>query len=190
MSIKEILMLAARNLGREDLAAHIAQEPTTAPQSVELAEEAACMLRCYHLVENEIALEHVPLERTEQLTVSDGTIAYSQFAAAPVDIVCVCDVRGAALGYTAEGTGLRLAAAVAEAEVTYSYAPPQGDFDDAPAFCDKISARLLSFGVAAEFLLTAGRYEEAAMWDERYRRALRAACAARGALRMPGRHWV
>ena len=74
MLVKEIAALAAANMGRDDLIAAIrslAGEPTG---------ELDSLLRCYNLVENEIALDYFPLRKEEAFAVTDGKIAYAQFS--------------------------------------------------------------------------------------------------------------
>ena len=51
MTVKEVLALAAENLGREDLSAQLSAD------SVQADGEIKALLRCYNLVENEVALD-------------------------------------------------------------------------------------------------------------------------------------
>ena len=74
--------------------------------------------------------------------------------------------------------------------IDYTYVPEQPKISDETAFSDKVSARLLAFGVANEYLLTAGRYAEAAVWEKKYRDALSAAGLSRRKLCVRARRWV
>lgn len=61
MKVKEVLALAAANLGRDDLVAAIEQmegDPSAEVQS---------LLRCYNLAENELALDYLPLTQEEEI---------------------------------------------------------------------------------------------------------------------------
>ena len=60
-----------------------------------------------------------------------------------------------------------------------AYKGGRAALDGETAFSGKISARLLSYGVACEYLLSGGRYAEAAVREEKFRAALSAAGLAR-----------
>ena len=67
----------------------------------------------------------------------------------------------------------------------------QAELTDDVAFPARISARLLSMGVCAEFLLTCGRYAEAEVWEGKFREGLRAAGVFRRKLcAIRSRRWV
>ena len=50
----------------------------------------------------------------------------------------------------------------------YEYAPSNYGINDAVGFNGKITAALLGYGVAAEYCVTQGRFEEAVLWRKRY----------------------
>ena len=81
---------------------------------------------------------------------------------------------------------LRFADAV---EAYYRSCRPKEPGDEGE-FGGPVSARLLSFGVAREFCLSRGMFEEAKLWDSRYRAAVRAADLPRRALSVRPRRWV
>lgn len=184
MLVKEIAALAAANLGREDLQR---QAETSAGQP---AGELASLLRCYNLVENEVALDYYPVKREESFLPVSGRIAFTRFACPPVRIVSAEDGDGKPLSFTVCTEGIELSPPASCAAVTYEYAPAEKGWNDASEFSGKISARLLSFGVACEFCLSRGQFSEAALWEKRYREALRAAGYPRGKLRVRARRWV
>ena len=184
MRVKDVIALAAANLGRDDLQSavyDIAGEPEG---------DWAALLRCYNLVENEIALDYYPLKTEETFETEDGTVNFARFSYAPVCITSVADERGEAAFElfparlrVKEGAGKRVT-------VRYTYSPAQKKWNDDSEYSGKISARLMSFGVASEFCLTGGLYQEAAMWDKKYRDALKAANIVRKKLAVRSRRWV
>ena len=182
MLVKEIVALAAANMGREDLIAEIndlAGEPTG---------ELDSLLRCYNLVENEIALDYFPLKKQESFSAAGGRIFYTQFSCAPVDIKKVAADDGRPLPF--EIYPEYVAVAGGEVTVTYTYSPAEKKWGDESEFSGKISDRLISYGVACEFCLSRGMFSQAAMWEKKYRDALRAANVIRGKLSVRSRRWV
>ncbi len=190
MLIKDVLILAAGELGRADFVPLIEQAYTAAASGTEPEGEAAELLRCYHLVENEVALDHIPLKAAENFLPADGAVLFTRFSKTPVDVLDVRGAGGERVAYTVQPTRILLPHATGEVTVVYSYVPARAQITGETAFSDKISGRLLSYGVAYEYLLTGGRYAEAAVWEEKFRAALRAAGLDRRKLWIGARRWV
>ncbi len=64
MKVKEVIALAAENLGREDLSSEL-ETLDGAPEG-----ELKSLLRCYNLVENEVALDYFPDRKSTRLNSS------------------------------------------------------------------------------------------------------------------------
>jgi hypothetical protein len=182
MTVKEVVKLAAEALDREDLSAE-------ADAAGDLSGELKSLVRCYNLVENEIALDHLPLRSEEILYARADEIPYTDFSRAPVRVLRVRDGAGRDLSFQTFPDRLKLRDPCAQAAVTYSYAPPQKGLGDRSEFSGRVSARMMSLGVACEFCLTNGRYQEAALWEKRFHDALRAASVLRRKLCIRSRRW-
>ena len=185
MLIKDVLILAAEHLGRSDLVSAVASAYAAAPAAP--TGEVALLLNCYALVENEVALDHLPLRAAETLESGDGTLEFIRFSRPPVDVLSVQDTYGE-VAFEVFPARLRLPGS-GTYTVVYTYAPAAPQIGGETAFSDKVSARLLSCGVACEFLLAAGRYAEAAVWEEKFRAALRASGISRRKLHVRARRW-
>ncbi|MGN1077385.1 MAG: hypothetical protein ACI4ST_02620, partial [Candidatus Gallimonas sp.] len=75
-------------------------------------------------------------------------------------------------------------------DIEYCYEPEAKFLPGDCEFKKGISARLMSFGVACEYCLSQGKYDEAAVWEEKFRDALRAAGLLRRTLAMRSRRWA
>ncbi len=184
MKVKEVIKLAAENLGRQDLSDEIdalEDEPK---------EELKSLVRCFNLVENEVALDYFPLKKEESFVPVSGYVSYTDFTSSPIDVHKVTDGNGNPVDFDICPANLRVHAPCKEVKVTYSYAPVQKTLEDESDFSGRISARLLSFGVAGEFCLTASRFAEAAAWERRFLDALKAANLIRRKLCMRSRRWL
>ncbi len=185
MKVKEVVALAAQTLGRDDLAEALDTLGGDPPEG-----EVKSLLRCYNLIENEVALDFFPLRSAERFLPVKGKIEYARFAYAPVNILKVTNVFGAPVDFALTPTYLSVPETEGEVEVAYAYSPPVKDLGDETAFSEHISARLLAFGVASEFCITNRRFSEGAMWGKKYRDALRAAGIYRRTLSVRARRWV
>lgn len=184
MLVGEVVALTAANLGRDDLA----DEANTLVG--EPLGDLASLVRCFNLVENEIALDYLPLVREETLAPVAGRIYFTRFSRAPVHIRRVTDGEGNALSFALTPDYLFLPADCGRVAVTYAYAPAEKGWREESELTGRVSARLVSFGTACEFCLSKGQFGEAAIWEKRYRDALRSACSFRGKrMRMRPRRW-
>lgn len=184
MTVKEIVRLAAEMLGRQDLS-----EAIDALEG-EPEGEVKSLVRCFQLVENEVALDYFPLKKEEPFAPEGHKVSYTRFSSAPVDVLKVTDGNGKAVEFEIRPTHIYLPETNGVVSVTYSYAPAPKTIAQSSEFSGKISARLLAYGVASEFSLACARYQEAAMWEKRFRDALKCVNLCRRRLSMRSRRWV
>ncbi len=184
MKVREIAALAAENIGREDLAEAL-MELTGEPTG-----ELKALLRCYNLVENEVAIDYFPPKREESVLPEEGKIPFASLSRYPVEICRVRSGDGKDVDFELRPTSLVISEGTGAVTITYAYSPENKTFADECEFQGKVSARLLSFGVAGEFCLTAARYSEAAIWQKRFQDALRAADYHKRRIRVRTRRWV
>jgi len=185
MKVKEVMALAAANLGRDDLIAAIDQ--LTGDPSGELL----FLLRCYNLVENELALDYLPLEWEETVALQEGEVPISALSFAPV---CILKVFSEEKEVQFIARPDRIVPHVSKPDgfvrVRYSYSPAEKKIEEEGSFSGRVSARLMSYGVACEYCLSHFQYEEAKLWEGRFQDAIRAANMVRRKLKMRARRWV
>ena len=154
------------------------------------SEGVNALLRCYRIIENEVALDYCPLVKTQTVTPIAGKVPYTAFTSAPVNVFDVKEGEKR-LRFRLRASYMEVPEAEGSVEVEYAYAPPAAELDDEPAFPARISPRLLAAGVCAEYLLTCGRYSESEIWEGKFREALRAAGVFRKKLYAPrSRRWA
>ncbi len=184
MKVKQIMSLAAELCGRRDVADFL--NKGIAADTAAAEREGETLLRCYNLTENEIALDYLPLKRTEMLE-SDGMIPFTAFTAAPLEVFSVFNEAGEKLSFSLVEEGLRVRAG--KAVVTYSYRPAVKEEDDEPSISGRAGERVLALGTACEYALMSGMLDAASLLDRRYRDAIACACRERGG-RMKMRRWA
>lgn len=190
MTVKEVITLAAGCLSRDDLI------PALDKKDNELTEdeksELDALLRAYNFVENEVALDYCPLKKEETVKVSDNRIYYTLFSSVPVNIrKVVCG------GYLARFSAYPAYILLCDgfegsANVVYDYIPnTKASFGEKSEFSESgVSARLLAYGVAAQYCLVNGETGRAAVWDKKFRDALRAKNLLRRTVSVRSRRWV
>lgn len=182
MTVKEVLYLAATELGIYDEVRNFIENGLAVGKK-----ETQKLLSYYQLVENELALDYFPLRTEETMYASNGKIVYSRLSKGVSRILYVKNADGERIRFqifadhllTDEGT----------VTIGYAYAPSSKTYKDSSDFSSQVSARLLSYGIAAEYTLAAGRYEEWAIWDQKYKNAIIAAYRAPKTERLESRRW-
>ncbi len=191
MLVKEILSQAAFLLGKEELSRYLqgqAGETLTEEQEKAFQSETDALLRCYNIVENEIALDYLPLTAEETVVCSTGALPYTSFMRSPVSILSITDEYGNKLPFTVFPEYVRLRAGTAVA--TYSYSPESKRISDYSDYSARVGERTFAYGVACEYCLVSGLYEEALVWDKKYKDALLCAQNASRPRVIRSRRWV
>ncbi len=183
MKVKECILSAATQLGIGDDIEEYFSGASTLGEA-----DALCLLRCFNLVENELALDYLPLFCEDTLESGTGAVFFSELSQAAVRIVKVMDERGEELPFTLFPEYLKTQAG--KLVIRYTYTPKEKGFEDESSFVLYASVRLFAYGIAAEYALANGLFEEAAVWDKKYKDAIAAAYRSRKAKKIQSRRWV
>ncbi|MBQ8407210.1 MAG: hypothetical protein IJY38_04750 [Clostridia bacterium] len=183
MEVKDILLKAAAQMGILDRVKG-AYDNGTANQD----EEVQALLKCFHLVENEVALDYIPLRAEDTLISPSGTVRFSELALKPVRIISVTDEWGNSLKFKLFHDFLKTEAG--KIKILYSYLPMEKDAFGESDFQLLLSERALSFGVCAEYCLLSGLYEQANVWQNKYKDAIKAAMRSQKSRVISSRRWA
>jgi hypothetical protein len=120
------------------------------------------LLDCFNLVEHELALDYLPLYATHQC--NSNTVAYTELEYNPVRIVgCNCKFKI---------YPTHIEAKEAITEIKYAYTPNKKTLYDECSY-DKEILECMVYGTISEYLLSRGFYEEAALWDKKYKKEIK-----------------
>lgn len=180
MTVREILTDSAVLLGRTDISEHLKTNGT----DEKLEKECENLLRLYNMVESEIAVCYKPLKIVQEIVVTGGYVPYSAFSKSPVDVEKVLN------GSVSQTFVLTVSGVNTDSgtlKFIYKYLPSKKSLDDE---CEYKTGeeRAIVLGVACEYSLATGLYEQAVTWDKRYKDALASACSEKGGI-MKMRRW-
>lgn len=183
MTVSDVMIMAAVQLGIGDKVKAYVNGTSSLYKA-----QGDLLLQCFNLVENELALDYIPLMKQEILAVSDGKISYDAFTSDVVRIVKVVDEHG-------ESVPFKLFAAYMEVDaervsVTYAYTPKPKTVTEESDFQAFVSERLFSYGMAAEYCMATGLYEEAVVWDKKYKEGIEAARRLARGGKIASRRWA
>lgn len=145
------------------------------------------LLKCANLVRAEIASDYFPLITAETVSSVDGIISMYSLMRRPVDVKRITK-GGKAVKFKVYPDIIKTVPG--EAEIEYSYMPEDAGLHGDAGFSDKIGARVLACGTAAEYCLITGLFEEAALWEKRYKDSLLAAQRKKSEIRVRQRRWT
>lgn len=175
MKIRDIVELAAVLLQKHEIinTGIFAQTESSDWVEAELNgnRELRLIIRCANLVLKEVACEYIPLYHKQNMVSHDGKINYSDFEKSLLEIKEVTCSDGKKVKYTTCVDHISIKDGTYQ--ILYTYVPDnKGFFDEIDFVDDKSIDKLFAYGTAAEFCLIHGMYENALMWEQRYKDAL------------------
>ncbi len=182
MKVKDIVLAAAKAIGAEKEVELYLSGGATQSKCVDV------LLECFNRVENELALDYLPLIVEEKMSSVSGCIAYNDFGRSVVRVIKVEDEWGNSLPFRLYANYLKTEAG--KVNVSYTYTPEEKQIEEETDFTLFVSERLFVYGIAHEYCLASGLYEDAAIWDKKYKDAVAAAQRESGGKRIKGRVWV
>ncbi len=156
--------------------------------STEGGAEVNELLRCFNLVENELALDYLPLFAEEDIVTETGAVYFSALENKPVRVTEVRDVNGDSLAFRLFPEYMKTEAG--RITVRYAYAPEEKELTGESDFKLFASVRLFAYGMASEYLTAHGLFEEGAVWDKKYKEAIATAYRSKPARRIASRRWA
>lgn len=119
------------------------------------------LLACFNVVENELALDYLPLYATH--VCNSNIVNYAEFEYNPVRIVgCNCKFKIYPTHIEAKET---------ITNIQYAYTPNNKELYDECSY-SKDFLKCLAYGTISEYLTTQGFYEEAVLWNKKYKKEI------------------
>lgn len=183
MLVKDIIKLACDFTGNENIAQKIEQS-----SSLESSEQETVdgLVKCFNLVNNEIASEFVPIKKIEQFEVSNGKILLTQFSTKPYKILYIKNGLGRKMHFKQFED--YLVVFCKKAIVCYTTLPSALSIND--QIDSFLPERVYAYGVAREFLFLQSRFDDADIFEERFKNALELICRSAPHAKMPSRRWL
>jgi hypothetical protein len=184
MTVKEVLLAAADGLELGEKARAFFDDIDADGEGKKVVDE---LLRCYNLIENEVALDFFPLYEREEVE-TDGEFLYADLSKKAISIFAVTNARGEKVAFKLFPAYFQTAAG--KYDVLYTYAPQKKGVDDACEMGLQAMERVLIYGVATEYCLTHGLFEEAEVWERKYKKAISNAYHVKAGGVMRSRRWA
>ena len=185
MEVKEVVLTAAQLLGIEREVSEYVNNSFGSGR-----EKTADLLACFNLVENELALDYLPLYVKESFAVESEKIAYDRFSKNPSRVTAVTDTQGGRIPFEIFPTELRVPTDAQTVVVEYAFLPEKKGIEDLSDYQSGVSVGLMANGVASEYCAMQGLYAEAAFWGKKYKESIAKTHKVKRGKRIQARRWV
>ncbi|MBR2024000.1 MAG: hypothetical protein IJ996_05765 [Clostridia bacterium] len=183
MKIRDIVTTVAEELGLTAVISYLQGVSNTSGET-----ETNNLVRCYNLVEGELAVDYLPLYAEDEIWTDTGAVFYTELSKKAVRIVAVTDENGNGVPYKIFPEYLK--AQAGKICVRYSYVPTEKGLEEDSDYQLLACKHMLVYGVATEYCLATGLFEEAEVWEKKYRRAVKNAYKSKPSVVMHTRRWA
>lgn len=151
--------------------------------------EINLLFRCLNLVYNAIATDYIPLITTENIIPVNGEILFTSLSKNFLDVKRMEDKYGMRVNYKLYPD--KILTINGEVKITYSYEPEE--LEDLTSvmesFSEKVTERVMAYGVAMEYSFISGLHDDASIWEKRFKDSLQIASRKKAEMRLPNRRW-
>jgi hypothetical protein len=189
VTAKEIIKNVCIYLGKEDILESSFFDPKSENVPPDVQKEVDKIVKCINDITEELAMQYIPILKTNVVDLEQGAIDVYAIDKNICEIVSVKTLNGRTLRYVVSGN--KMVCLASKVEVTYKVYPEKINAEsDAESFGGKISARVLAYGVASEYCFLDMLYDDATLWENRYKNALLHAQRKKGELKLKKRGWL
>lgn len=189
MKTKQVLELVCTFLGKEDLLSCPYFSASEQELSSDEQKELDILLRCLNLVTSEISTEYLPIYRTKKITLNGGEFDLKDIDENIFQIIKLEDEYSGAIKFRIFGDKLR--ANATNCTVTYTSFAPKTTLDgDIETFSSVMPDRVLAYGTAMEYCFISSLYDDATLWESRYKNSLLTLSQKKHNVVMPKRRWL
>ncbi len=184
MTVKDILKLVCEFVGEKELFASLnAGEGSFTKRE---QEKLDTMVRCFNLVNEEIASDYLPYLTKEEVEAKGEILSYSSLSKKVVHIYEIKNRFGMNLKFKLFPDFVEVFGKAKS--VVYSFLPQPLSLEDTVEAFSGLTARIFAYGVASEYLLIDGL--DCEVWEERFKQSLFMLSRKMGEHTLPKRRWL
>lgn len=182
MLVKDIIKLVCKFTENEELEEAIEENSLTDEQTL-LVES---LVNGFNLVNNEIASEYLPYLKSKSMQTDNFKIKYSDFDEKLCEIISIKDKNGKNLKFKKFDDHIMVFAN--SVQVIYSIYPQNLTLED--EFESLLPERVYAYGVAREYFFIKTLFDDADIWEERFKNSLQVLVRKKSDIIMPRRRWI
>ena len=179
MKVIEVIKSACDFIGLEDIKTAIEEEIIT-DQDQKVIDK---LLKCFNLVQEEIATEFLPLSFKESITATERI----NFISLQKNILKVLSVKKGKENLSFKVYPDHVCFKGNATEITYNYLPEEVEINDDILYL--VPIRIYSYGIAREYFLFEGLADKAILFENRFRKSIETLIKKDDNIVMPVRKW-
>mgnify|MGYP005802189387 FL=1 len=183
MLVKDIIALACDFTENSDLKKALEENEALTDEQNVLCDS---LVKCFNLVNNEIASEYIPHIKSETIKTQDFRIDFSSLSYSPCQIISVRDTAGRMVKFKVFDDYIIAMANVVE--VVYTTLPHELTLQS--QFSSVLPERVYAYGIAREYYFLQTLFDDADIWEERFKNTLQVLQRKRSDTVMPRRRWL
>lgn len=182
MKVKDVIVKACDFIGKDELASNLITGAEVPEENLALQQK---LVKCFNLIREEIASEYQPILHVEKFIVKNFKLELSSFENEVVEIYSIKDRFGRNVHYKIFDGYIFVCGK--DVEVIYSTIAQELEIND--EFSSNLPERIFAYGVAREYFFLSGLYEDANIWEERFKGALQIMLRRKSEVKVPRRSW-
>ncbi len=183
MLVKDIILKACIFTANDELANLVEEGGGLDEEMQNLLDK---FVKCFNLVRNEIASEYEPLLKEEIVETEKGKILFSSLQEKVVEVVSVKDMNDNSLVFKNFDNYVEVNCP--KVKIYYNAYPQTLTIDG--EFNSTLPERVYAYGTAREYYFIESLYEDASIWDERFKNSLQNLIRKKSQTIMPVGRWV
>lgn len=188
MKTKQVLENVAIFLGKEDLLECSYFTNSQDEISQDNQKDLDLMLKCLNFIVDEIATDYLPITKQKEVVFKENEFDIENLDDNIYKIIKIENKYGEKVKFNIING--KIIANLDEAKITYSsYAQKCELNGNVENFNGLLSARVLAYGTAMEYSFVNSLYDDATVWESRYKNALLVISQKKHNLVMPKRRW-
>ena len=189
MTVKEIVKLCS-DLLQYDFDERLFDESADENvyrQAADADKRFKLLSQCVGYCEKELACDYFPLTASQFF--EKNSADFTEFERPVHEVRKVKDGDGDSVDFVNTPDGV-VANTHGCMTVEYSYLPEKKGYADRLEIGNsKVDERLVAYGAIAEYMFLTGMYDEASMWDKRYKDLIQTTLYPNRSIRIPQRRW-
>lgn len=187
MTVKDIIKLVCDFVGERELLAKLESTEAVTYTSRE-QEKLDLMVRCFNLVNQEIASDYLPFLTKEEIDVNNSILNFSTLDKTLINVYEIKNKIGMNLKFKLFPNYVEVFGHARS--IVYSFLPSEKTLTDNVEIYNGLSKRVYAYGVASEFLLVDGVSDDAEIWEDRFKQSLFVLSRRCGEHILPARSWI
>ena len=188
MKVKEILENVCVYLGKEEILDSNLFNETGEEISTLAQKDLNKMVKCLNLILEEIACNYLYIVKEKEIELKNGEINVYDIDDNILEIISIKNKFGKNLRYKYNED--KIVCLASRAVVTYKVYPKEVGIDSiVEGFGGRLTSRVIAYGVASEYCYQEMLYDDASIWETRFKNALLMHSRKKGEIKLKQRGW-